>query len=405
MDANRTSAGDGAASGDTADARAAIVEACLAMGFAAAGVCEARPSDFSAPLHEWLSAGKQGEMDWLRDTADVRLSIDRFLSDAKSVIVVADQYAMAGDSAGVGDEGMGSPTGRLARYAVGTDYHKVVSKRLHRLSDALRERFPSAQFRTFVDAAPVMEREHAVRAGLGWMGKHTLLIRPGVGSYMLLGGIATTLEIAGETATSSGGGVGFCGACTRCIDACPTHAITERSVDATKCISYLTIERETPIEPAMHGLIGDWLLGCDICQEVCPFNQPERSTEGRSSGRIHPAYSAATARIPARVEVLDILGWDADARAERLSSTAVKRATLDVLKRNALIVLGNRLLEEFAELRGLRKGPGDVETKPGDWRSQAIGRIQVLAVSVDEPELVRVTANQVLGRLAEAGAV
>lgn len=373
------------------------------MGFAAAGVCEARPSDFSSQLHEWLSAGKQGEMDWLRETAEVRLSIDRLLSDAKSVIVVADQYAMAGDSSGVGDEGMGSPTGRLARYAVGTDYHKVVSKRLHRLADALRERFPRAQFRTFVDAAPVMEREHAVRAGLGWMGKHTLLIRPGVGSYLLLGGIATTLELSSEA--SSAGGVGFCGGCTRCIDACPTRAITERSVDATKCISYLTIERETPIEPAMHGMIGDWLLGCDICQEVCPFNQPERSNEGRMSGRIHPAYSAATARISARLELLEILEWDADARAERLSSTAVKRATLDVLKRNALIVLGNRLLEEFAELRGLRKGPSDVEVKLGDWRSQAITRIRVLAVSADEPELVRVTANQVLGRLAEAGVI
>lgn len=375
------------------------------MGFAAAGVCEARPSDFSSQLHEWLSAGKQGEMDWLRETADVRLSIDRFLSDAKSVIVVADQYAMAGDLSGVRGEGMGSPTGRLARYAVGTDYHKVVSKRLHRLADALREGFPSSQFRTFVDAAPVMEREHAVRAGLGWMGKHTLLIRPGVGSYLLLGGIATTLQMGAETAGSTGGGVGFCGACTRCIDACPTQAITERSVDAAKCISYLTIERETPIEPAMHGMMGEWLLGCDICQEVCPFNQPERSNEVRTSARMHPAYSAATARIPARLELLDILGWDADARAARLSSTAVKRATLDVLKRNALIVLGNRVLEEFAEARGLGMKPGDLEMKAGDWRSMAIDRIQMLAVSADEPELVRVTANQVLGRLAEVGAV
>lgn len=403
MDANRKSAGDGAASGDVVDVRGAIVEACLAMGFSAAGVCEARPSDFSSQLHEWLSAGKQGEMDWLRDTAEVRLSIDRFLSDAKSVIVVADQYAMAGDLSGVSEEKAGDATGRLARYAVGTDYHKVISKRLHRLADALRERFPSAQFRTFVDAAPVMEREHAVRAGLGWMGKHTLLIRPGVGSYLLLGGIATTLELSSEA--SSAGGVGFCGACTRCIDACPTRAITERSVDATKCISYLTIERETPIDPAMHGILGDWLLGCDICQEVCPFNQPERSNEGRANGRIHPAYSGATARIPARLELLDILGWDTDARAERLSSTAVKRATLEVLKRNALIVLGNRLLTVTSEYRGSRTKPSSFESKQNDWQFRAIDRIKVLAVSADEPELLRVTANQVLVRLAEAGVV
>src|SRR5262249_20142541 len=144
--------------------------------------------------------------------------------------------------------------------------------------DSLRERFPAEQFRAFVDTAPVMEREHAARAGLGWIGKHTLIIHPRLGSYMLLGGVLTTMDIPAPAAQRRV--TDHCGTCTRCIDACPTAAITPYSVDATRCISYLTIEHRGEIDPALHEGIGDWLFGCDVCQEVCPHNGGRDQTPG-----------------------------------------------------------------------------------------------------------------------------
>ncbi len=305
---------------------------CLDEGFALAGVCDASPSARGDALRAWLAAGMHGSMAWLAKHTDLRTDPARLLDGARSIVMVADLYASRADTGGGPSEPGGGPgRGRVARYARGDDYHKTMKKRLHRVCDALRAEHPGAGFRAFVDTAPVPERELAARAGLGWIGKHTLLIHPRLGSWLLLGGFLTTLELEPAARAEPD----HCGSCTRCIDACPTGAITPYRVDARRCVSYLTIERREPIDPALHKGIGDWIFGCDICQEVCPHNTP-RPGEDR-----FPPVGAHHNNRPGSFDLLDVLGWDADARATALRGTAMKRATLAMWKRNASIVMKN----------------------------------------------------------------
>ncbi len=357
-----------------------VVQACLDMGFAQAGVAEARASQWADEFRAWLAAGEHGTMRWMEDAIPERLDPCRLLPGARGVILVADQYAARGGVGG-GAERPGSATpgasvrGAIARYARGRDYHSVIKKRLHRLADRLRARFPGQRFRSFVDTAPVMEREHAVAAGLGWIGKHTLLMHPRLGSYLLLGGIITTLDIGHEPDQRPE--PDHCGTCTRCIDACPTGAITPHSVDARRCISYLTIEHEGPIEPSLRRAMGEWIFGCDICQEVCPFNAPRERAAGRDpESRVNPAYAPRRASL----DVLAVLGWGEANRRGAFGASAMRRAGLDMMKRNALIVAGNALRT--------RSVPGVLE------------RVRALAEDPRESELVRQTARDVLAERA-----
>ena len=265
---------------------------------------------------------------------------------------------------------VGRRRGRVARYARGDDYHKVMKRRLHAMADVLLEAFPGERFRAFVDTAPVLEREHAVRAGLGWVGKHTLVIDPKLGSYTLLGGLLTTMEL--DPPPMQRVEPDHCGSCTRCIDACPTEAITPYSVDARRCVSYLTIERREAIDEAFFAGIGDWLAGCDICQEVCPHNSPR---PGPQRDEPHAAYEPRRTGF----DLLDVLGWDESARREAFTKSALKRLTLPMMKRNALIVAGNQLaVRDYVELHA---------------------RIEAIAGDDDEDEMVRTTAAAVLSRL------
>jgi epoxyqueuosine reductase len=239
----------------------------------------------------------------------------------------------------------------------------VIKRRLHQLCDELRADHSGASFRAFTDTAPVLEREYAARAGLGWTGKHTLIIHPRVGSYMLLGGILTTLDIAFSEPIPD-----HCGTCTRCIDACPTDAISPYSVDASRCIAYLTIERRPPIDPAFHEAIGGWLFGCDICQEVCPHNSARAAPDP-----VAPEYAPRRASF----DLLGVLNWSDDDRRAAFESSALKRATLAMMKRNALIVGGNELASD-----------------PG-----FLARARELAADQREHPVVRQTASAVLQRL------
>lgn len=368
------------------------------LGFALVGVTPAQPTAHEAFFRQWLAQGKHGQMHYLANHVDKRLDPAKLLPGAKSIICVADRYAAQwpGDAEqGQIEDGVDQAppaTGRLARYAWGADYHKVIKKRLFVLADALREKWPGHDYKAAVDTAPILEREHAQRAGLGWQGKHTLLIHPKLGSWLLLGQIVTTLEIQpyDEPMTD------HCGTCTRCIDACPTQCITPYQLDAQQCISYLTIEHRGPIAPDLHPQMGDWIAGCDVCQEVCPFNSPPPDTPpdispGRSTivptdhlaGHprhtlsVHPRY---TPRRPAPVLLLlEILNWGVADRQEAFRGSALKRIKLDMLKRNALIAAGNSLCRHHDA--GLLK------------------RVQALADDPDEPELVRLTAQQVCSRL------
>lgn len=318
------------------------------MGFALAGIAPAEASGHADELRQWVAAGKHGEMDWLARHSEQRIDPALVMPGVKAVIMVADVYARG--SAVPEPVGPGA-RGRVARYAQGADYHIVMKRRLHALCDRLRAAHQGHEFRAFVDTAPVLEREHALRAGLGWIGKHTLLIHPEMGSWMLLGGVLTTLAIAPQA--SQRVMEDHCGTCTRCIDACPTKAITPYSVDARRCISYLTIEHRGPIDPAFHRAIGEWLFGCDICQDVCPHNRERNSAvasaqsgkplipgrEGGDSSTLapHPDYASRRASF----DLLEVLGWSESDRRRALAGSAMKRAKLEMWKRNAEIVAKN----------------------------------------------------------------
>lgn len=307
-----------------------ILAACDELGFALAGIADARPSDHRPELMDWLADGKHGEMGYLQEHAELRADPAKVLEGAKSAILVADLYATRNDNI---DSPLNPGEGRVARYARGRDYHTVLKKRLMTLADRFRAEQPTADFRVFTDTAPVMERELALRAGLGWVGKHTLLIHPKVGSYFLLGGILTTLELTPPESQSIE--TDHCGSCTRCIDACPTDAITPYSVDARRCISYLTIEHRTPIDPDLQSKMGDWIFGCDICQEVCPHNSPKHE---RPMGKpANPAYSPERDRF----DLLKVINWTEDDRRTAFRGSAMKRAKLEMMQRNAAIALKN----------------------------------------------------------------
>tara|TARA_R110000868_G_scaffold411617_1_gene706180 strand:- start:263217 stop:264173 length:957 start_codon:yes stop_codon:yes gene_type:complete len=305
-----------------------LIQRALDSGFALAGIAGVESSAWSEELSDWLAQHKHGEMAWLDRNTDLRKNPDQLIDDARSVLMVADLYASRRDNV---DEPLKPGEGRIARYARGKDYHKVMKKRLMDLADQLRIDHPEADFKVFVDTAPVLERELAQRAGLGWTGKHTLMIHPQAGSYMLLGGIVTTLQLAKPE--SQRVEPDHCGTCTRCIDACPTDAITPYSVDARRCISYLTIEHRTPIDPELEPKIGNWIYGCDICQEVCPHNSPRDD-----AAKANPVYDSQRDRF----DLLEVIGWNEEDRREAFVGSAMKRAKLDMMHRNARIVARNQ---------------------------------------------------------------
>lgn len=378
-----------------ADLSRRVIQLALSRGFADAGVSPVAPSAWERELRAWLAAGKHGSMAYLAANVAERLDPARAIPGARSLVLIADQYwRRGGDEDSRGERDLAPGHGRIARYARGRDYHEVVKRRLHVLCDALRREFPGELFRAFVDTAPVLEREHAARAGLGWIGKHTLLIHPRRGSYFFLGGIATSLELPSLPERRSE--PDHCGTCTRCIDACPTRAITPHSVDASRCISYLTIEHRGVIEPELHAPMGEWLYGCDVCQEVCPHNSARashgtRDGDGRSESAGRPASDSSEERPaePVRTEyrevrrsisLFDLLGWKAEDRSRELSGSPMKRATLAMFRRNAIIVAANTLRDQD--------------------RAAFTARLREISGDAGEDVMVRATARQTLARLA-----
>jgi len=318
------------------------------QGFALCGIASAGKSDYAEHLKRWLAEGKHGEMQYLADHAAVRVDPGRLVEGAARVIVVADAYALAPEREEVRS---GKPLGRAAKYAWGDDYHKVLKKRLHAVCNALEAQYPGYVYRATTDTAPIFERELATRAGLGWTGKHTLMIHPRFGSYFLLGTIVTTLpmqtsEVAGFPAPLSPP-TDHCGACTRCIDACPTDAIASEgySVDARKCISYLTLEHRGAIDPQYFKPMGDWLAGCDICQDVCPPNRrrAELAARDRDPLQVHARYTPHD--YAEGFDLLEVLHWSAEDRQQAFIGSALKRVKLEMMQRNALIAAGNFLEE------------------------------------------------------------
>ena len=256
---------------------AAIKQKSAQLGFELCGVSPAADFPELHFLSEWIARGYAGEMDYMEKSAHVRADIRKFLPSARSVIVMGTVYNTAQGS-GIGDQGTGgrdqgiAPARdaiKVARYARGQDYHKVIEDRLLELVEWMRAQYrQSFDAAHFVDKHQVQERVFAHHAGIGWIGKNSCVINPERGSWMFLSGIATSLDLQPDAPAFD-----QCGSCTLCIDSCPTGAIVDaREVDATRCISYLTIETAGQIPEAQRALIGQHAWGCDICQDVCPFN-------------------------------------------------------------------------------------------------------------------------------------
>jgi epoxyqueuosine reductase len=303
----------------------AIKQRARELGFDLVGIAPASPSRYRDYLRQWLDDGQAGTMHYLAARFDERIDPAQYFAGAASVICVAMNYHVRlaeGDSADPS-----AVAGRVARYALGGDYHEIIKDRLHGLADWLRTN-AGGQTRAAVDTAPVMEKDLAARAGVGWVGKNTCVINEGIGSWLLLGEILTTLALPPDKPA-----IDRCGTCRRCLDACPTNAITAPyQLDARKCISYLTIEHRGDIELALQAQMGDWLYGCDICQDVCPWNS-------KALEAVDPALAP---RFPSgTLDVRDVLEWTADDYSNALRRSAMKRVKLPQLKRNATIVLNN----------------------------------------------------------------
>ena len=232
------------------------------LGFLACGISRAEFLEDEAPrLEQWLRQGKHGNMDYMANHFDMRLDPRLIVPGAKSVISLAYNYHTP-----LKQEDPEVP--KLSTYAFGRDYHKVVKQRLKPLMEYIKLQFGDVAMRSFVDSAPVLEKAWAKRSGLGWVGKHTNVIRQGVGSYFFLCEIIVDLDLAPDAPVTD-----HCGTCTRCIDACPTDAITPYGVDGSRCISYLTIELKDAIPTEFAGKMENRVFGCDICQQVCPWNR------------------------------------------------------------------------------------------------------------------------------------
>jgi epoxyqueuosine reductase len=309
----------------TPEALAAAAKACAAdVGFEACGITDLGPSAAAAALDRWLAAGHQGEMRYMERQAPVRREPSRAWLDARSAVVVLHNYCQQ-------DVDPAPGRGRVARYALGDDYHDTMKRKLEELGAGLVQAAGAGRFRTYADAGPLPERELARRAGLGWVAKNTMLISPMLGSYTFIGVLLTDLLLAADTPFEAD----RCGTCRRCLDACPTGAFPQpRVLDATRCISYLTIEAAGPMPEPLKAHVGDWLFGCDVCQEVCPWNVrfAVASTEPRYRARPKTEWPS----------LHEITTMTERAFNDTLGKTALVRAGRAGLARNALVVLENR---------------------------------------------------------------
>ena len=306
------------------DLAAATKAAAQALGFEACGVSDVASSlAVAAGLDTWLAAGRHGEMRYMERQAPTRREPGRAWPDARSAVVVLHNYFQrsAGPAPG---------RGRVARYALGEDYHAVMRLKLTALGDDLIATAGTGAYRVYVDAGPLPERELARRAGLGWFGKNTMLIHPRLGSFTFIGVVLTDLDLARDDPFEDD----RCGSCRRCLDECPTNAFpAPRALDATRCISYLTIESRSPIPDGLKPGVGQWLFGCDVCQDVCPWNLRF------AQETIEPAYRGRPAdQWPTLEEIVRMSERECE---EAFGGTALERAGRSGLARNAAAVIGN----------------------------------------------------------------
>jgi epoxyqueuosine reductase len=286
------------------------------LGFDRVAVGSADPPDHGPAFERWLDRGHAGTMAYLERGRARRLDPRLVLPGARSVVACALGYRQGPDEAG--------PPG-VARYAWGDDYHAVMEPRLRALGSAIVRASPGSTVRAYVDTGPLLERDLAARGGLGWIGKNTMLLHPDLGSFFFIGMVLTTAEMAPDAPLPD-----RCGSCTRCLDACPTEAFTGPYVlDARRCIAYLTIELRGAVPETLRSGVGAWTFGCDVCQDVCPWNRRAPVTR-------EPAFRARPLPPPTALLALDDVSF-----RERLRGGPLKRARRAGLARNAATALGN----------------------------------------------------------------
>jgi epoxyqueuosine reductase len=326
-------------------------------GFDLVGVTVPYPSDHTAFYRDWLAQGYHAGMGYLAraDAKSKRVDPRRIMPETRSIVVVAMNYYPGEFPAAEGCRG------RVSRYAWGADYHDVILQRLHRLAEWIDgEVKQRLTYRAYVDTGPLLERELAQRAGLGWIGKNANLISPKMGSYLFLGELLLDLELKPDAAFADD----RCGNCTACLDACPTGALTAtRTLDARRCISYLTIEHRGDIPAWIHPLIGDWAFGCDVCQEVCPWNRRfAPRTREHAFNPIHPT-----------LDLVKMLALNEEEFRSRFRATPLWRAGRPGLLRNATVVLGN--LGDAAAVPALERALCDPEPMVARHATRALSRL------------------------------
>jgi epoxyqueuosine reductase len=298
------------------------------LGFVECGFTRADAADAAGlDLRRWLEAGRHGTMGWRESRADQRASAQALWPEANSAIALAMSYAPASDPLALAEH---PELARISAYAQGGDYHKTVKKALKALARFIIEQVPS-ELKVFVDTAPVMEKPLAQAAGIGWQGKHTNLVSREHGSWMFLGVILTSLELAPDAPADHGQ---HCGSCSRCLDACPTNAFMgPHRIDARRCISYLTIEHEGPIPTEFRSAMGNRIYGCDDCLAVCPWN---RFADAAAANRAFlPRAELAAPRLA------DLLALDDSSFREMFAGSPIKRIGIGRMIRNCLIAAGN----------------------------------------------------------------
>ena len=345
-------------------------------GFGLFGVAPATEADGFGRFCDWLDRGFAGEMKYLHKYRDERRHPSAVVSEVRSVVMLGLEYAERGvRSAERGmedtDSALRTPhSARVAKYAHGPDYHRFIWDKLNELSAWLMAEVPGSYSHGTCDSAPLLERDFARRAGLGWFGKNTMLIHKRRGSFFFLAGLLTSLELPTDPPHTAS----HCGTCTACLDACPTNAFPEPGVlDATKCISYLTIELRGAIPLALREPMGDWLFGCDVCQDVCPWNRGRSPSPSGGEGLGVRGWEGNPDL--AALDSVELLGLSKREFERRFANTSILRTRRTGLLRNAAIVLGNTGDERA--LPALEKAMTDADSVIAEAATWATERIRV----------------------------
>ncbi len=305
---------------------AAVKRRAAELGFDATGIAPLEPNPHTAELQQWLAAGYGGTMTYLQRQQEKRADPRRIMPEARVAVVTLTNYFH-----GWVDPAATPRGARVAQYSWTADYHHILERRLEQLAQAIRGVVPGARTRCYVDAGPVPERELAARAGLGWIGKNTMLIDPRIGSFTFIGVVLSDAELEPDLPFEAD----RCGTCRACLDACPTDAFPAPHVlDARRCISYLTIEHRADFTPAEQDSVGEWLFGCDVCQDVCPWNV--RFAQPSADPAWQPRADVATPDLDA------LLDADAVTFARRWGDTPFERPGPAGMRRNAAAVRANR---------------------------------------------------------------